>query len=177
LGIDGGSGRLIHARWPDPAVAADSQAQAEINWVISVIDAIRSARADNQIPPAAKLSVEVTGASPETCARIERNSAAISKIARIDTWNFGGGGAGIQIIVGEAAYTLAYESTVDPAAERARLAAAMAAITKERDSLAARLANPAFVEKAKPEAVDKARADRAEKAAEVDRLQAALARL
>ncbi|MEY4870642.1 MAG: hypothetical protein RIS11_1836, partial [Pseudomonadota bacterium] len=37
--------------------------------------------------------------------------------------------------------------------------------------------NPAFVEKAKPEAVEKARADHAEKSAEVERLGAALARL
>jgi valyl-tRNA synthetase len=86
-------------------------------------------------------------------------------------------GEGIQIVVGEATYTLAYESTVDPAVERARLTAAIAAVSKERDALAGRLGNPAFVEKAKPEAVEKARADHGEKAAEAERLQAALARL
>ncbi|MFN5243594.1 MAG: hypothetical protein ACK5B7_04075, partial [Novosphingobium sp.] len=37
--------------------------------------------------------------------------------------------------------------------------------------------NPAFVEKAKPEAVDKARADHAMHQAEAERLAAALARL
>jgi valyl-tRNA synthetase len=39
------------------------------------------------------------------------------------------------------------------------------------------LSNAAFVEKAKPEAVEKARADYAEKAAEAERLTAALKRL
>ena len=48
---------------------------------------------------------------------------------------------------------------------------------KERDALAKRLGNAAFVEKAKPEAVDKARADHAHHAAEAERLAAALARL
>ena len=54
---------------------------------------------------------------------------------------------------------------------------ALEAARKERDALAGRLSNAAFVEKAKPEAVEKARADHAEKAAEAERLTVALARL
>ena len=48
---------------------------------------------------------------------------------------------------------------------------------KEAKALEGRLNNPAFVEKAKPEAVEKARADHAEKSAEAERLAAALSRL
>ena len=48
---------------------------------------------------------------------------------------------------------------------------------KERDSLAGRLNNPSFVERAKPEAVEKARADHAEKASDAEKYRAALARL
>jgi valyl-tRNA synthetase len=48
---------------------------------------------------------------------------------------------------------------------------------KEARSLEGRLNNPAFVEKAKPEAVEKARADHAQHAAEVQRIKAALERL
>ncbi|MDZ4276157.1 MAG: hypothetical protein U0995_08970, partial [Erythrobacter sp.] len=44
-------------------------------------------------------------------------------------------------------------------------------------SLEGRLGNPAFAEKAKPEAVEKARADLAHHQGEVERLTAALARL
>jgi valyl-tRNA synthetase len=174
---DRGGNMLIHANWPEPAVTADVQAQGEISWVISVIDAIRSARADNQIPPASKLSVCVTDATAETSARIGKHGTAISKIARIESWDVGGAGDGIQVVVGEATYTLGYESTVDPAVERERLTKAVESVVKERDSLAGRLNNPAFVEKAKLEAVEKARADHAEKAAEAERLTAALARL
>ena len=65
----------------------------------------------------------------------------------------------------------------DLEAERARLSKAIAAAEKERDSLAGRLSNPSFVERAKPEAVEKARADHAEKSAEAERLGAALKRL
>ena len=62
-------------------------------------------------------------------------------------------------------------------AEKARLTKALEASTKEAKSLQGRLSNPAFVEKAKPEAVEKARADHAAHTAEAGRLTAALARL
>ncbi len=59
----------------------------------------------------------------------------------------------------------------------ARLSKAAVAAEKERDSLAARLANPNFTERAKPEAVEKARSDHEEKSAEAERYRAALERL
>jgi valyl-tRNA synthetase len=168
---------IIHANWPEPEAKVDTEAKAELNWVIALIDAIRSARADNQIPPGSKLSVSVSGASEETVERLQKHQSAIAKIARIDTWNMGAIVDGIQVVVGEATYTLAYESSVDPAVERERLNKAIEAVSKETAALSARLNNSAFVEKAKPEAVEKARADLAEKSAEAERLTAALARL
>ena len=69
------------------------------------------------------------------------------------------------------------EGVIDLDAERARLSKAIVAAEKERDALAGRLANASFVERAKPEAVEKAGADHAEKTAEAERLTAALARL
>ena len=66
---------------------------------------------------------------------------------------------------------------IDLEAEKARLSKATEAAVKERDNLSARLSNPNFIERAKPEAVEKARADHAERAAEAERLGAALRRL
>jgi valyl-tRNA synthetase len=71
----------------------------------------------------------------------------------------------------------ALDDVIDLDAERSRITKALEAAGKERDALAGRLSNAAFVEKAKPEAVEKARADHAEKAAEAERLTVALARL
>jgi valyl-tRNA synthetase len=65
----------------------------------------------------------------------------------------------------------------DLEAEKARLAKGAEAAEKERDSLAQRLSNPNFTERAKPEAVEKARADHEAKTAEAERLRAALERL
>ena len=80
-------------------------------------------------------------------------------------------------MIDEATFVLPLEGVIDLDAERARLAKAIAAAEKERDCLAGRLGNASFVERAKPEAVEKARADHAEKAAEAERLTAALGRL
>ena len=74
-------------------------------------------------------------------------------------------------------YAFPLADHIDLEAEKARLSKGAAAAEKERDSLAQRLANPAFTERAKPEAVDKARADHDAKAAEAERLRAALERL
>ena len=74
-------------------------------------------------------------------------------------------------------FLFSLEDIIDIAAEKARLTNAYELSTKEAKSLEGRLSNPAFVEKAKPEAVEKARADHAGHAAEAERLAAALARL
>ena len=72
---------------------------------------------------------------------------------------------------------LELEGLIDLDAERSRLERTVASFEKERDGLAARLSNPNFTERAKPEAVEKARVDHAEKAAEAERYRAALERL
>ena len=83
----------------------------------------------------------------------------------------------MQIILNEAVFTIPLEGVIDIAAEKARLAKALETSQKEAKSLEGRLSNAAFVERAKPEAVEKARADHAMHAAEAERLAAALARL
>ena len=87
------------------------------------------------------------------------------------------GRGAIQLEVFGLTYVLPLEGIIDIAAEKARLTKALELSTKEAKSLEGRQSNPAFVEKAKPEAVDKARADLAQHAAEAERLALALARL
>jgi valyl-tRNA synthetase len=66
---------------------------------------------------------------------------------------------------------------IDPVAVRRSLEKAASAAEKERDSLNARLANPNFTQRARSEAVEKAFSDYQDKAAEAERLRAALERL
>ena len=140
-----------------------------------------------------------TTPSDELIRRIEANRAALARLARLEhVTNFNTGNQlnlvsgkrldrptsglsishpGIQLVSGSETYMLPLEGIIDIAAEKARLTKALELSTKEAKSLEGRLSNPAFVEKAKPEAVEKARADHASHAAEAERLAAALARL
>ena len=170
---------LIVARWPQALYAVDSEAQGEIDWLIRLIGAMRTARTELNVPPGAKLSVVVHDAAEETRRRIDRQGAALARLGRVESLSFGDSvtGGAAQIVVDEATFILPLEGVIDIVAEKARLAKALAAAEKERDSLSGRLSNPSFVEKAKPEAVAKAREDHGEKAAEAERLKAALERL
>ena len=77
----------------------------------------------------------------------------------------------------EATYVLPLEGVVDLAAERARLAKTIAATAKELAATTKKLDNPSFVERAKPEVVEENRERLVSFAAEIERLEAALARL
>jgi valyl-tRNA synthetase len=130
-------------------------------------------------------------------AMFERHGSSLSRLARIDSVEFLYSGTKLNLrtrdreevqpttdakgalnfTVDDISYLLPLKNVVDIDAEIARLDKAATAAEKERDSLAQRLSNPNFTERAKPEAVEKARADHEAKAAEAERLRAALERL
>jgi valyl-tRNA synthetase len=170
---------IIHAKWPEPNATVDADAVREIDWVIDTISKTRSFKAELNIPPGARLTANIADPQPSTIAIIERQAAALSRLGRIDSFAFAPVETNnvAQIVVGGDTVVYALDGIIDLDAERSRITKAIEAAAKERDALAGRLSNASFVEKAKPEAVEKARADHAEKAAEAKRLTAALARL
>ncbi|MFC0204277.1 valine--tRNA ligase [Novosphingobium soli] len=170
---------LIVAQWPAPEAAVDAEAKAEVEWLIALIGNLRAAKAELGIAPGARLTAYLAAPSEATRAIIGRNAVAVDRLARLDAIRFEAAPAGpaMQVGAGDAMLAIPLEGVIDIAAEKARLEKAHTTALKERDSLAKRLENPAFAQKAKPEAVEKARADHAAHAAEAERLAAALARL
>ena len=170
---------LIVAAWPvTDAALVDAAVTAEIEWLIQMIGDVRSARTELNIPPGARLQFTVEGASAIARQRLTANTVALATLARITEGSVGDQNTGIlQIVTGDATLALPLAGIIDLAAERARLEKNAAAAEKEAAALTARLAAPGFVEKARPEAVGKAREDCAARTAEAARLRAALARL
>jgi valyl-tRNA synthetase len=177
-GLMPGRSELIVASWPKPfARAMDPAAEAEVEWLIRLVGEVRAARTELNVPPGAKLPMHVRDASDGTLARLNRNAAVLARMARVEAEVGAITGGAAQVVVDEATFVLPLAGVIDLEAERSRLAKGITAAEKERDALAGRLGNASFVERAKPEAVEKARTDHAEKAAEADRLRAALGRL
>ncbi len=170
---------LIVARWPAPEATVDAEAKREVEWLIALIGNLRTAKAELGIAPGARLDAFLPDPGAATRAIIERNASAIDRLARLTAIRFAPApaGAAMQIGAGDANIVIPLEGVIDIAAEKARLEKALAGSQKEARSLEGRLSNPSFTQKAKPEAVDKARADHAMHAAEAERLAAALARL
>jgi valyl-tRNA synthetase len=170
---------LIVAKWPEPAAAVDAQAKSEVEWLIALVGNLRGAKAELGIAPGARLTAYLAEPSDATRNAIERNGTVIDRLARLDAIRFEAAlaGAAMQVGAGDAMLAIPLEGVIDIAAEKARLEKALATSLKERDSIGKRIGNPAFVEKAKSEAVEKARADHSAHAAEAERLEAALARL
>jgi valyl-tRNA synthetase len=168
---------LIIAQWVAGNIATDVSASADIEWLIGLVSEVRSARTELNVPPGAKLSYSVEGAGASTLARLAANATAIERLARITPGGGDVSGGRLQLVHADATYALPLEGIIDLAAERTRLQKALAAAEKDRDGLANRLNSPGFAEKAKPEAVEKAREDHEARSAEAIRLAAALSRL
>lgn len=170
---------LIHAAWPAPEAAIDASATIFVNWQIEIVSAVRTLRADMNIPWTAELVPTVIGQDPDLLKLLEDSHQTFARLAKLASPQ----GLGTvpdnaaQIVVRGATIAFPLDGAIDLDAERARLRKGIEAATKEAESVGNRLNNPAFVEKAKPEAIAKARADHAEKSAEAERLRAALSRL
>ncbi|MBU6206571.1 MAG: valine--tRNA ligase [Alphaproteobacteria bacterium] len=181
---------LILSEWPLSDLTRYPAANADISYVLQAVSQIRSLRAEYSIPYNIKFDAYFTTNSLASQDILERVKNPIKRLGGIDHLyqpefgNFGKknhpqvpDGLKLTMLMGNGNLEIPLADIIDLAAERARLTKAIEAVSKEATSLAARLANPAFVEKAKPEAVGKARADHAEKSTEIQRLQAALDRL
>lgn len=170
---------LILAQWPAPDAEVSKEATDAIDWVIELTTNTRSAKNELGIAPGAKLAAYLAAPSDVAARTIERSNAAIERLARLTPVTLGEApqGPAMQVIAGSDTFIIPLEGIIDIAAEKARLEKALAASQKEAKSLEGRLSNPAFAEKAKPEAVEKARADLTHHQGEVERLTAALARL
>ena len=170
---------LIVAKWPEPEAKVDKVAKAEIDWLIDFVSEVRAMRAELNVPWSATLEPLVIGGSAVQTERLTKQAPILARMAKLGPARAADAPpeGSAQIGVGGVTYAFALAEHIDLDAERGRLSKALAAAEKDRDGLAARLGNAAFTERAKPEAVEKARADHAERAAEAERLRAALARL
>ncbi|MFD0909374.1 valine--tRNA ligase [Ruegeria arenilitoris] len=172
---------LVHADWPTYAAAdlVDADADREMNWVISVIENTRSARAQMRVPAGLYVPMLVTEIDAHGQAAWDRNEALIKRLARIDsltkTDTLPKGT--ISIAAPGASFGLPLADIIDIGAEKERLEKAKGKLAKELGGLRGRLNNPKFVASAPEEVVEEAKANLAAREEEEARINEALARL
>jgi valyl-tRNA synthetase len=148
--------------WPSLEGLTDDKAEAEIGWVIDLVTAIRSVRAEMNIMEA--IPLVLANASPETAARAERWSHFIKRSARVSdistalTIPQGS----VQLLVRGEVAALPLKGVIDLVAEGARLDKELAKADADIKRVDAKLSNEKFVANAPEEIVEEEKEKRQE---------------
>ena len=171
---------LIHADWPTYGTdLVDAQADHEMNWVIALIESIRSARAQMHVSAGLYIPMLVTELDDRGRAAWDRNETLILRLARIESLTPADAlpKGTIAIPAEGASFGLPLADIIDIAEERARLVKTLGKLAKELGGLRGRLNNPKFAASAPEEVVEETRANLAAREEEEAKIKEALARL
>ncbi|WP_425090740.1 valine--tRNA ligase [Tropicimonas sp. S265A] len=171
----------VHADWPTYTSAdlVDPAADREMNWVIDLIEQVRSVRAQMRVPaglyvPVVQLELDDAGK-----AAFANSETLIKRLARIEgvTEMSEPPKGALTIAVDGGTFALPLADIIDVAEEKARLEKTVAKLQKELGGLRGRLGNEKFLASAPAEVVTENRERLASGDEELATLKAALARL
>jgi valyl-tRNA synthetase len=168
---------LALSEWPSLEGIGDAKAEAEIGWVIDLITAIRSVRAEMNVN--APLPLVMVRVGDHVWERTQRWSefimrmARISEVTRTPTYPQGA----VQLVVRGEVAALPLAGVIDLAAEGARLAKEMARADADIARVDVKLGNANFVARAPEEVVEEEKEKREEAQARKAKIAEALERL
>jgi valyl-tRNA synthetase len=169
---------LALAPWPEHMGLDDATAAVEIGWVIDLVAAIRSVKAEMNIM-ATEIPLVLAGVSTTTETRAGRWADVIRRLARLSDLTIATSPppGSVQLVVGGEVAALPLKGVIDFAAERARLEKELARIVAEIARIDGKLANADFVRRAPEEVVEGERERREETQARRQKIVEALERL
>ena len=172
---------LVHTDWPTYTAAdlVDAQADADLSWTVAMIEAIRSARAQMNVPGGDFVPLVVVGMDAAATSAWDQNEALIKRFARIESLTtvdtMPKGTAALAVSGG--AFSIPLDGIIDVAAEKARLEKTLGKLAKELGGLRGRLNNPKFADSAPAEVIEETKANLALREDEESKLKDALARI
>ena len=168
---------LALSDWPKLEGLTNDQAEAEIGWVIDLITAIRSVRAEMNIT--APIPLVLAGSSVESKARAERWAEFIKRLSRVSEISSAAAApqGSVQLLVRREVAALPLKGVIDLAVERARLGKEMQKADADVARSDAKLNNPKFMEHAAEEVVEEEKEKRDEALARKAKITEALERL
>jgi valyl-tRNA synthetase len=168
---------LVLGSWPVDEGMEDAKAEAEIGWLVDLVTAIRSVRAEMNIT--AQIPVVLVAADAERRARAERWAEFIKRLARVSDITFADAPpqGSVQLLVRGEVAALPLKGVIDLDAERARLAKEMQKAEADIKRVDAKLGNADFIARAPEDVVEGEREKREEAEARRGKIVEALERL
>lgn len=172
---------LMLTPWPDDSALESADAEADLDWVVDLVSAVRSLRSEMNVPPAAKITMLLRDASETEKRRLDAYNLLIRTLARLEKAELSSSpddakGAA-QSVFQTTTVLLPLAGVIDKAKESERLNKEKAKLEKEIASLSGRLSNEGFVAKAPANVVEEQKARLAEAQEAVLKISEALKRL
>jgi len=161
----------------DPTVR-DVEAEAAVAFLIEAVTAIRNARAARLVPPSAHVPCLMVASDTTGSTLVEPTREYLTALARLEPLEVSPlrpAGRTPSAIVGEVEIHVSGPAAPAGASDRARLESEMGSLLREMEPWTRKLADAQFLERAKPEVVEKARRIHRELRDKVDRIRENLA--
>ncbi|WP_201860306.1 valine--tRNA ligase [Microvirga soli] len=170
---------LALSPWSSLDHLIDTQAEAEIGWVVDLVNEIRSARSETNVPAGAQIPLVLVAPSADVQARAGRWGDIVKRLARISDISFADAApkSSIQLLIRGETAALPLEGVIDLDAERARLAKEIQKLDGEVGKIDAKLGNADFIKRAPEEVVEEQRERRDEALSRKAKMEEALGRL
>ena len=161
LGISGDT--IMLAQWPEADHdLINGDAEAEMEWLKSIIVAVRTIRSESNIPPGDELGLILGNTVTEDSARVTRHTQALAKLAKVASITIAKPGEEqpptLSALAGTIEVMVPMAGVIDVDKELARLAKELDRLTAEQGRLTGKLSNDNFVARAPADVVDKERA-------------------
>lgn len=160
--------------YPYPASELiDPQAEQEVAWVQQFLLGVRRIRGEMNIAPGKPLPILLQYGNAQNRAWLEDNRRLLMHLGRIESMHWLAGASAPEsaiALVDDLHILIPMAGLIDKAAELVRLDKEIQKVEKDLPGLQAKLANSLFIERAKPEVVERERS-------RLEELQAALAKL
>ncbi|MCH1924295.1 valine--tRNA ligase [Shewanella sp. C32] len=141
---------------------ADTEAQADLEWVKQVIVAVRNIRAELNIAPSKPLNALLKDVSDKDAARLNANRTFLASLAKLESITVLADGEAAPMsttqLVGKMELLIPMAGLIDVAAEMARIDKQLEKLAQEAGRIENKLSNQGFVAKAPADVIEKERA-------------------
>ena len=172
---------LVTEDWPifDKNRLIFSEAAEDINWIINIVQSIRSLRSEMGIDPGVKIPVVLGSVKKEKLEKLEDWAPHVQSLARISsiavTKSIPKGS--VVVLVDSNEFYLVLSEVIDIGLERSRLLKGLDKLQKERVACESKLQNEKFINNAPKNVVEENRSRTVKISEEIENIKGSILRL